>query len=131
MKTVAGFGIVLAVLATGARAQRDFDLEADSTVAPVIERTVRMDAADFNPQVALVPRDLKGFGIKGVQITRSRIGAFMQSALGGGDRSYDAYVSFQEDGNDRCMSLELKWDGKTEAWKASHVGTDDRCTPFW
>lgn len=131
IKTVAAFAIFGAVLVTGVKSQRDFDLESDRAVLPLIEKGVRMSAADFNPQVALVPRELKGFSMGALQIVRSRIGAMLQQALGGGDRSYDVYVSFREDGADKCMTLELKWQAQESAWKVTHPGADDRCEPVW
>ena len=130
-KTVAGFGILAAIQATGAKAQRADEVEADKTVAPLIEQSVRMSAADFNPKVALVVPELNGFGISAVQITHSRVGAFLEQMLGDGSRSYDVYVKFRESGNEKCMTLELKWDAKTEAFKVTHPGADDRCTPLW
>jgi len=131
IKTVAAFAILGAVLVSGVKSQRDFDLESDRAVLPMIEQGVRMSAADFNPQVALVPRELKGFSMGTVQIVRSRIGGMLQQALGGGDRSYDVYVSFREDGADKCMTLELKWQAQSSSWKVIHPGADDRCEPVW
>lgn len=131
INTFAGFAIVAAVLAMGAKAQRAYEVEADNRVVPLIEQGVRMNAADFNPKVALVAPELKGFGIDGVQITHSRIGAFLESTLGGGDRNYDVYVKFHESGDHKCLTLELKWTAKGEAWKVTHPGADDRCTPLW
>lgn len=131
IKTVAAFAIVGAVLVTGVKSQRDFDLESDRSVLPMVEQGVRMAAADFNPQVALVPRELKGFSLGKVQIVRSKIGAMLQQALGGGDRAYDVYASFREDGADKCMTLELKWQAQESAWKVTHPGADDRCEPVW
>ena len=131
IKTIAVFAVAGAVLVSGVKSQRDFEVESDRTVLPMVEQGVRMAAADFNPQVALVPRDLKGFSMGTVQIVRSRIGATLQKALGGGDRSYDVYVSFREDGTDKCMTLELKWKAQPGSWNVSHPGADDRCEPVW
>jgi hypothetical protein len=131
LKTVAGLALAAAVLALGARSQRVREVEADAAVAPLIEQSVRLNAADFNPQVSLVPRELKGFSITGVQITRSKIAELLESALGGGDRSYDVYVRFQEGGDDKCMTLDLKWEARGGAWKVNHPGAYDRCAPAW
>jgi len=131
IKTIAAFAIVGAVLVTGVKSQRDFDLESDRAVLPMIEQGVRMAAADFNPKVALVPPELKGFSMGTVQIVRSKIGAMLQQALGGGDRSYDVYVSFREDGADKCLRLELKWRASSSSWNVAHPGADDRCEPVW
>ena len=131
IKTVVALAVVAAALATGAKAQRVSEIEADNTLAPMIEQSVRMNAANFNPKVALVVPELKGFAINSVQITHSRIGTFLESALGNGDRSYDVYVRFRESGDDRCMTLELKWDAGTAAWKVIHPGAYDRCAPAW
>lgn len=131
LKTVVAFAIIGAVLVTGVKSQRDFEVESDRAVIPVIDQGVRMAAADFNPLVALVPRELKGFSIGTVQIVRSKIGAMLQSGLGGGDRSYDVYASFREDGTDRCMTLELKWRAQEGSWGVSHPGAGDRCEPVW
>ena len=131
LKTVAAFAIIGAVLVAGVKSQRDTDLESDRTVIPIIERAVRMTAADFNPKVALVPRELTGFSMGGVQIVRSKIGAMLQQALGGGDRSYDVYASFREDGADKCMTLELEWRAQAGSWDVSHHGANDRCEPVW
>lgn len=131
IKTVATFAIVGAVLVSGVRSQRDLEVESDRAVLPMIEQGVRMAAADFNPMVAPIPRELKGFSLGTVQIVRSKIGAMLQSALGGGDRSYDVYVSFREDGADKCVTLELKWRAQDGSWNVSHPGVGDRCEPAW
>jgi hypothetical protein len=131
LKTVAGFAIIAAVLAAGTRAQRAYEVEADNAVAPMIEQSVRMNAADFNPKVQLVPRELRGFSVTAVKITRSRIGAMIESAFGGGDRSYDVYVRFREDDASKCLTLELKWKSATQQWNVSHPGADERCEPLW
>ena len=120
-----------AVLVTGVKSQRDNDLESDRAVLPLIEQGVRMAAVDFNPKVALVAPELKGFSLGRVQIVRSKISAMLQQALGGGDRSYDVYVSFREDGGDKCMRLELKWRAQSSSWDVTHPGADDRCEPIW
>jgi hypothetical protein len=131
LKTVAAFAIIGAVLVSGVKSQRDFEVESDRAVIPLIDRGVRMAAADFDPKVALVPRELKGFSMGSVQIVRSKIGAMLQAGLGGGDRSYDVYVSFREDGADKCMTLELKWRAQEGSWDVSHTGVGDRCEPVW
>ncbi len=131
IKTVTVFAIAGAMLVNGVKSQRDFDLESDRAVLPMIDQSVRMSAADFNPKVALVPRELKGFSMGKVQIVRSRIGAMLQQALGGGDRSYDVYASFREDGADKCVTLELKWRAPSSSWNVSHPGVGDRCEPAW
>jgi len=131
IKTVAAFAVLGAVLVTGVKSQRDLDLESDRTVLPMIEQGVRMAAADFNPQVNAVPRELKGFSMGTVQIVRSKIGAILQQSLGGGDRSYDVYASFREDGADKCLRLELKWRAPSSSWNVTHPGADDRCEPVW
>lgn len=131
LKTVAAFAIIGGVLVSGVKSQRDFEVESDRAVLQVIDKGVRMAAADFNPQVALVPRELKGFSMGSVQIVRSKIGAMLQSGLGGGDRSYDVYVGFREDGADKCMTLELKWRAQEGSWDVSHPGVGDRCEPVW
>ena len=131
IKTVAAFAIVGAVLVSGVKSQRDFDLESDRAVLPMIEEGVRMTAADFNPKLSAVPRELKGFSMGKVQIVRSRIGAMLQQALGRGDQSYDVYARFSEDGADKCLTLELKWRAQSSSWNVSHPGADDRCEPAW
>jgi len=131
LKTVAAFAIIGAVLVTGVKSQRDSELESDRAVLPVIEQGVRMAAADFNPKVGLVAPELKGFSMGTVQIVRSKIAAILQSGLGGGDRSYDVYASFREDGADRCLRLELKWRAASSSWNVIHPGADDRCEPVW
>ena len=131
LKTVATFAMVGAVLVTGVKSQRDYDLESDRAVLPMIEQGVRTAAADFNPKVALAPPELRGFSIGTVQIVRSKIGALLQQALGGGDRSYDVYVSFRQDGAEKCMRLELKWRAPSSSWNVIHPGADDRCEPAW
>lgn len=131
IKTVAAFAIVGAVLVQGVKSHRDLDVEADRAVIPLVEQGVRMAAADFNPMVSPAPRELKGFSLGNVQIVRSKIGAMLQSTLGGGDRSYDVYASFREDGADKCLTLELKWRAKEGAWNVSHPGANDRCEPVW
>lgn len=131
IKTVAGFAILAALVAMAFKAQRQIDLEANSTLAPMIESSVRMHAADFNPKVELTQPELRGFQVMGVQITRPRVSAILNSALGGSERTYEVYVRFRESDADRCMTLTLAWSGKTEEWKVSHPGAVDRCAPWW
>jgi hypothetical protein len=131
IKTVAGFAIVAAVVATGFKAQRQFNLEADSTLRPMIENSVRLNAAQFNPKINLTVPELKGFSLSGVQITRSRIGALLDSTLNGGNQSYEVYARFKEGGDDRCLTLSLEWRSKSESWDISHAGAFDRCEPAW
>lgn len=131
LKTVAAFAVIGAVLVSGVKSERDFEIESDRAAIQAVDKGVRMAAADFNPQVALVPRELKGFSMGSVQIVRSKIGAMLQAGLGGGDRSYDVYVSFREDGADKCVTLELKWRAQEASWDVSHHGIGDRCEPVW
>jgi hypothetical protein len=131
IKTVAGFVIVAAALVTGFKSQRALEVEADNAVRPMIEQSVRMNAVDFNPKVALTQPELKDFSLVGVKITRSRIGAMINSAFGGGDRSYEVYVRFREGGDEKCLTLALEWRSTTEAWNVSHSGVVDRCEPVW
>jgi hypothetical protein len=131
IKTVAVFAIVGAVLVNGVKSQRDADVESDRTVLPVVERGVRMVAADFDPKITPVPRDLKGFSLGTVKIARSPIAALLQQVMAGGDRTYDVYASFQEDGADKCATLELKWKAQPGAWSVIHQGAGDRCDPVW
>ena len=131
IKIVAGFALVAVALATGFKSQRASEAEEDHAVRPVIEQGVRMNAVDFNPKVALTQPELKDFSMIGVKITRSRIGAILNSAFGGGDRSYEVYVRFREDGREKCMTLSLEWRSTTEAWNVSHPGIVDRCEPVW
>lgn len=116
IKTFAGVAVVVGAVVFGAKAQRESTVEADRAVRQMVESSVRMNAAGFNPQVDLTARELKGFDIVGVKITRPRISAMIDSA-GGGDRSYEVYVRFREDGGEKCMTLALKWgqgDGSLE-----------------
>ncbi len=131
LKTVVAFAVVAGVLVTAAKAQRVYEIEADSTVTPLIEQGVRMGAADFNPKVGLVVPELKGFAIDSVQITHSRIGAFLESMFGGGNRSYDVYVRYRESGDQKCLTLELRQEAATGSWKVTHPGAVERCAPVW
>jgi len=78
LKTVAAFAVVGAVLVNGVKSQRDFDVESDRTVLPIVQQGVRMAAADFDPKITPVPRELKGFSLGTVKIVRSPIGALLQ-----------------------------------------------------
>ena len=131
IKTVAAFAIIGGVLVNGAKSQRDFDVESDKTVMPVVEQGVRMAAADFDPNINPVARELKGFSLGDVRIVRSPISAMLQQTLGGGDRSYDVYASYREGGADKCATLELKWKAQPGAWSVIHHGFNDRCEPVW
>ena len=131
IKVFAGFAIVAAALASGFKSQPASEVEEDNAVRPLIEQGVRMNAVDFNPRVALTKPELKDFSMIGVKITRSRIGAMINSAFGGGDRGYEVYVRFREDGSERCMTLSLEWRSTTQAWDVSHPGMVDRCEPVW
>ena len=131
LKTVAGVAVVIGGLVYGAKAQRDATVEADSAVRQMVESSVRMNAADFNPQVALTARELKDFDIGGVMITRSRISAMIDSAFGGGDRRYEVWVRFREGGGEKCLTLALKWVETRAVWSVSHPGAVDRCEPLW
>jgi hypothetical protein len=130
IKTVAGFAAVVVAVAFAAKAQREPELEADTTVRPVIESCVRMNAAEFRPHVDLVQRDLVDFSILDVQITRPRITALLASTIGE-NRSYDAYVKFSEGGGERCFTLALEWKAERRAWTADRAGVADRCGPMW
>jgi hypothetical protein len=130
IKTVAGFAAVAVAAAFAAKAQREPELETDTTVRPVIESCVRMNAAEFRPHVDLVQRDLVDFSILDVQITRPRITALLASTIGE-NRSYDAYVRFREGGGERCFTLTLEWKADTGAWTADRAGVADRCGPMW
>ena len=131
IKIVAGFAIVAVALATGFKSQRASEVEEDNAVRPLIEQGVRMNAVDFNPKVALTQPELKDFSMVGVKITRSRIGAMINSVFGGGDRGYEVYARFREDGSEKCMTLSLEWRSATEGWSVSHPGIVDRCEPVW
>ena len=131
IKTVAAFALIGGVLVNGVKSQRDYDVESDKTVRPVVEQGVRMAAADFDPKITPVARELKGYSLGAVRIVRSPIGAMLQQALGGGDRSYDVYASYREDGTDKCATLELKWKAQPGAWSVIHHGANDRCEPVW
>jgi len=131
LKTLAGFAIVGALVATGFKAQRQFELEGDSALRPLIENTVRLNAAGYDPKLNLTVPELRGFSMGQLQITRSRIGALIDSTFGGGDQSYEVYARFQEGGDDKCLTLTLEWRSKLGNWHVSHPGAYDRCAPVW
>ncbi len=130
IKTFAGFAAAAAVLAFGARAQREPGLEADDAVRPVVESCVRMNAAEFRPHVDLTQRELIDFSLLDVRISRPRISAILASMFGE-DRSYDVHVRFREGGGERCFTLALEWNAEAAAWTAKHGGVPDRCAPMW
>lgn len=131
IKTFAGFAVVIGAVVFGAKAQRETAVEADRAVGQMVESSVRMNAAGFNPQVDLTSRELNGFSMVGVKITRSRISAMIDSAFGGGDRRYEVYVRFREGGGEKCLTLALKWVETRAVWSVSHPGAVDRCEPLW
>ena len=125
MNTVLSLAVLGAVLAVGARAQRQFGLEADDAARRAIESAVRASAVDYNPNVDLTVPELHDFELVAMQVTTPRI-----LALLGVSDSYDVYVRFRESGSERCMGLSLEWIPRTESWKAVHSGMD-RCQPIW
>lgn len=131
IKTLVGFGILFAAVVVGARSQRQFDIEADRAVRPIVEDGVRMNAVDYNPKVALTRPELKDFSMVDMKIMASKVSAFIDSALRGGNRNYDVYVRFRESGDNRCMTLRLEWTSALSSWKVEHTGLDDRCDPVW
>jgi hypothetical protein len=131
IKTVASFAIFGAIVAVGFKAQRQFELEGDTALRPMIENTVRLNASGYNPNLNLTVPELKGFSMGQVQITRSRISAFIDSTFGGGDQSYEVYAPFQEGGDNKCLTLALEWRSKSGNWHVSHPGGYDRCAPIW
>jgi len=131
IKTLAGFALVGAVVAGGLKAERQFDLERDDAIRPLIEQHVRWGAAGYDPKVNLTVPELKNFSIDQVQITRSRIGALIDSTFGSGDQSYEVYARFREGGDDKCLALSLEWRSKSESWNLTHTGAYDRCAPAW
>ena len=130
IKTIAGFAAVAAVLAFGAKAQRESGLEVDAAVRPIVESCVRMNVAEFRPHVDLTQRELIDFSLLDLQITRPRISAIL-APMFGENRSYDVYARFREGGDERCFTLALEWKAETGAWTANHTGVSDRCAPPW
>jgi hypothetical protein len=126
MKTIAGFSILAAALATGAKEQRQFGLEADSGLQRIIESSVRVNAVEFNRRVDLTAPELRDFQMGDAQITQSRIMVWM-----GDPDSYEVYAHFREGGGEKCMTLSLEWIPRTETWNAVHSGVVDRCRPVW
>lgn len=131
LKTIAGFALTFAAIAVGARSQRQYEIEADRAVRPIVEDRVRMDAVDYNPKVALTRPEPMDFSLVDMKITASRLSAFLDSAFRAGSRNYDVYVRFRESGDSRCMTLRLEWMATEGSWKTDHSGLDDRCAPVW
>jgi len=131
IKTFAGFALLGAVAVIGLKAERQFDLEGDAALRPLIEQNVRWGAAGYDPKVNLTVPELKNFSLGPVLITRSRIGKLVDSTFGGGDQSYEVYARFSEGGDDKCLTLSLEWRSRSESWSLSHTGAYDRCAPVW
>ena len=131
LKTVAGFAIVGVLLASGVKSERQFELERDSAVQQLVEKNVRQYAAGYDPKVSLTMPELKDFSMEAMSVTRSKGAAFLESALGEGDLSYDVYVRFREGGQNRCMTLNLEWKAGSKTWWVEHTAAYDRCSPVW
>lgn len=131
IKTLAGFAIVGVFLAAGVKSERRFELEGDSAVRQVVEKSARQYAAGYDPKVSLTMPELKDFSMEGMRVTRSKAVAFLESALGNGDASYDVYVRFREGSEDRCLTLDLEWQSGSETWRVDHTAAYDRCSPVW
>lgn len=131
LKTITGFAIVGVMLATGARSERQFDLERDTALQRLIEQNVKQFAAGYDPKVQLTMPELKDFSMGSVAVTRSRVGAFLDSSFGNGDMNYDAYVRFREGGGSKCMTLALEWKARSGEWRVNHTSAYDRCDPVW
>jgi hypothetical protein len=131
LKTVAGFAIVGVLLASGVKSERQFELEGDSVVRQMVEKSARQYAAGYDPKVSLTMPELKDFSMESISVTRSKAGAFLDSTLGDGDLSYDVYVQYREGGENRCLTLDLEWKAGSETWRVDHTGAYDRCTPVW
>src|SRR5262245_25395107 len=132
MSSLKTFGILagLGMLAAGAlRSERDLAVEDDRDARVAIDRGVRQVAADFNPHVSLVQRDLKNFEVTSVRVTRSQAGAFIEK-MADGDRNYDVYVRYAEGGSEKCATLALKYRLSERTWTTSHSGMD-HCEPAW
>lgn len=131
LKTVVGFAIVGVLLASGVKSERQFDLEGDSAVRQLVEKSARQYAAGYDPKVSLTMPELKDFSMEAMSVTRSKAGAFLSSTLGNGDLSYDVYVRYREGGETRCMTLNLEQKAGSEAWRVEHTAAYDRCSPVW
>lgn len=131
LKTVAGFAVVGVLLASGIKSERQFDLEADTSVQRAVEQGVRQYAAGYDPRVALTMPELRNFSMGPMRVTRSRAGAFLDSTFGNGDQGYDVYARFREGDADKCMTLTLEWKVRSASWRVDHTGPDDRCDPIW
>ena len=131
LKTVAGFAVVGVLLASGVRSERQFELEGDSTVRQLVEKSARQFAAGYDPKLSLTMPELKDFSLESMSVTSSKASAFLESTLGNGDKSYDVYVRFREGGENRCMTLDLEWQARSEAWRVDHTSAYDRCSPVW
>ncbi len=126
MKTIAGFSVLVAALATSAKEQRQPGLETDSGLQRLIESSVRENAVNFNRRVDLTAPELHDFQLVDVQIAQPRIMAWV-----GDPDSYGVYVRFREGGGEKCMTLSLDWISRTGTWNVAHSGVVDRCTPVW
>ncbi len=131
LKTVVGFAIVGVLLASGVKSERQVELEGDSAVRQLVERSARQYAAGYDPKVSLTIPELKDFSLQGMSVTRSKAGAFLDSTFGKGDLTYDVYVRFREGDDTRCMTLALEWKAQLETWRVDHKAAYDRCSPVW
>ena len=124
LKTVAGFAVVGVLLASGVKSERQFELEGDSAVRQLVEKSARQYAAGYDPKVSLTMPELKDFSLESMSVTRSRAVAFL-------DLSYDVYVRFREGGENRCLTLGLEWKAGSQTWSVDHTAAYDRCSPVW
>lgn len=131
LTTAAAFTLVGAALAMGVKSERQLVVEQDPAVMSLVEQSVRQNAAGYDPRVALTMPELKGFSLGRVKVMRSRVGAMLDSAFAGGDRSYDVYARYREGGSEGCMTLDLEWKASQGRFVARHSGADDRCEPAW
>jgi hypothetical protein len=66
-----------------------------------------------------------------MKITASKLSAFLDSAFRAGNRNYDVYARFRENGETRCLTLKLEWTETQSSWRVDHTSLDDRCDPVW
>lgn len=131
LKTVGGFAVVGVLFAVGVKSERQFQLEGDSVVRQLVEKNARQYAAGYDPKVSLTMPELKDFSLEAISVSRPKAAAFLGSTLGNGDLSYDVYVRFREGGENRCLTLDLEWQARSETWRVDHTAAYDRCSPAW
>ena len=122
-----GIGVLSAM---ALRSERAWEVEDTPEARVAIDRGIRQAAADFDPRVSLVQRELRNFEIVSQRVLRPA-GVGVLEKVAGGDRNYHVYVRYREGSSERCLTLSLKHKVSDGSWTTTHNRSADFCEPGW